>query len=76
MIFLFGRLSRGTVQACGTADFLKRRFGCGYVLTIATGTFFCPSDSPTGSVVHGLGGSVSYRLRGVVFAHTGVRKAQ
>eukprot|EP00913_Durusdinium_trenchii_P031129 g29149.t1 len=24
----------GTVQACGTADFLKRRFGCGYVLTI------------------------------------------
>lgn len=24
----------GAVQACGTGDFLKRRFGCGYVLTI------------------------------------------
>ncbi|CAJ1360841.1 unnamed protein product [Effrenium voratum] len=24
----------GKVEACGTGDFLKRRFGCGYVLTI------------------------------------------
>ena len=24
----------GAVQACGTGDFLKRKFGCGYVLTI------------------------------------------
>ena len=24
----------GAVQACGTPSFLKRRFGCGYVLTV------------------------------------------
>lgn len=30
----------GAVQACGTGDFLKRKFGCGYVLTIVTWAFF------------------------------------